>query len=384
VKRALLALFAAAAIVVPVLPAHAQAPGVNVSIGGVGDGQIVEGTVGVHGAASASTGVDNIELAIDGVVVASSRPSGIRQDIDIPYGWNTAISTGSSQIAANGQYSVRVSASANGGGSDSATISVRVDNPAAAPTGVATSSSDDTVTVSWNANPEPDISGYRVERDGGSGYASVGEVNGTVFSEKVSPGDYNYRVMALRPSPSQGTRASAPSGSAAVNIAAPAPSSNGNGNGKTSGSKGNSGGNGGMDFGFGGGAKGSKSAKTHLGFESDPYSARGRSIAVHGLPTGAALPGLPGGFGLPRLPDTTEMNWGSYEEELPYDLPSGGVALTAEAQNIAARSPWRVIPPDGLRWVAAGLLFLVTGAILRFGAVRLAELAGPETPQPQS
>jgi hypothetical protein len=351
-------------------------------LGGVGDGQVVEGTIGLHGSASANTGVDNIELSIDGVVVANSRPSGIRQDVDVPYTWDTSISTGSSQIAANGTYTIRVSASANGGGSDSATVSVRVDNPASTPTGVGTTASGDTVTVSWNRNPEPDITGYRVERDGGGGYTNVGEVNGTVFSEQVSPGNYSYRVIALRSSPSQGARPSAPSGGASVNIAAPA-STGGNGGGNSSGGGGNGGGGNGMNIGFGNsGVKGGNSAKSHLGFASDTYSSRGKSIAVHGLPGGVALPSLHGGFGLPNLPQSPAMDWGSYEEELPYDLPSGGVPLSAEGMNIAAKSPWRVIPPDGLRWVAAGLLFLVTASILRFGAVRLGEIAANETQTP--
>jgi hypothetical protein len=380
---------------IPIVPAHAQAPGVSVSLGGVGDGQIVDGTIGLRGSASASTGVDSIELSIDGVVVASARPSGIRTDTDLPYTWDTAISTASGALAANGSYTVRVSASANGGGSDSATASVRVDNPASTPTGVATSASGGTVTVSWNSNPEPDITGYRVERDGGGGYSSVGEVNGTVFSEDVSPGNYTYRVTALRASPSQGQRASAPSGGAAVAIAAPASSgsgsgstgggSGGHGNGSGSGS-GNGGGGNGMNFGFGNSTvKGGNSAKAHLGFRSDPYSARGRSIGSQGLPFSGGLSlGFPGGLGgLPPMP-VTEPEWGTYQEELPYDLPSGGVPLSAEAQNIAARSSsWTVIPPDGLRWVAAGLLFLVTAAICRFGAVKLSDLAANEA-QPQA
>ena len=382
-KRTLLALFASAVVIVPVIPAHAQAPGISVSLGGVGDGQIVDGTVGLRGSASASTGVDSIELSIDGVTVASQKPSGIRPEAEVPYTWDTALSTGSSQLAANGSYTVRVSATSNGGGSDSATVSVRVDNPASTPTGVATSTSGDTVTVSWNNNPEPDITGYRVERDGGSGYTGVGEVNGTVFSENVSPGNYSYRVIALRSSPSQGQRASAPSSGASVNVAAPAASgggsgSDGSGSGSGSGAGGGSGGGGGMNFGFGNShVKGAASAKTHLSFASDPYSTRGKSIASYGLPGGVALPSLPGRMGLPDLP-STETEWGTYEEELPYDLPSGGVPLSADGQNIAARSPWRVIPPDGLRWVAAGLLFLVTAALCRFGAVKLAELAANE------
>jgi hypothetical protein len=59
--------------------------------------------------------------------------------------------------------------------------------------------------------------------------------------------------------------------------------------------------------------------------------------------------------------------WGSFEENLPYNLEGGFEVEEAlgSPRRVAALSPYRAIPPDGLRWVAAGLWLIVTAAFLK-------------------
>jgi hypothetical protein len=94
------------------------------------------------------------------------------------------------------------------------------------PTGVsATKDSDGSaVTVSWQANPEPDIVGYEVQRAAvnGSDWSTVNSNSGSADTNyrdtSVQPGsDYQYRLIAIRSGAQQGqTINSLPSGSAST------------------------------------------------------------------------------------------------------------------------------------------------------------------------
>ena len=364
------------AIFVPT--AHAQAS-ISVSITGVASGSTVEGVVYVGARASSTEGVDSLQILINGVTVASTSPSGIRQNAEVGYNWNTAQSVNGGGLSQNGTYTVRVVGVSNGGARDEASATINVNNPASTPTGVTASTSGNTSSVSWNANPEPDILRYRVERDSGSGFNTVAETESTSFAEELSPGTHTYRVTAIRFSPAGGSRASAPSGGASVSIEAPA-SSGGDGGSYTggSGSSSSSGGNGGVANPFGPGATVKKGGFVNpfggsggiVTKKKGAFYIGGKRIALSGLPTGfLRLPGM--GGGLPQLPQGEGVKWGSYDPELPYDVPSGSAPLGSEATNIAARSPWRVIPPDGLRWLAAGLLAIVAAALAHFLAGRI-------------
>ena len=86
------------------------------------------------------------------------------------------------------------------------TRTVTVENPVSAPTGVvrAFDSGSRTATVSWNANPEPDVERYVIEEssDGGKTWSKAGErpAGSTSFQRPIEqPGTYQYRVAALRP-----------------------------------------------------------------------------------------------------------------------------------------------------------------------------------------
>lgn len=371
------AVVAVLAVIAP--PAQAQA-GISVSMSGIAGGSTVEGTVYIGARASSTEGVDSLQIAINGVTVASTSPSGIRQNAETGYNWDTSHVINSSRLSQNGTYTVRVLGVSNGGARDEATATIYVNNPASTPSGVTASTSGTTSSVSWNANPEPDILRYRVERDSGSGFNTVSETQNTSFAEELSPGTHTYRVTAIRFSPSGGSRASAPSGGASVSIDAPASSGGGGGSssGGGSGSGNTSGGSGGVSNPFGPGTTVKKGGWVNpfggsggiVTKKKGAFYIGGKRIAISGLPTGfLRLPGM--GGGLPQLPQGEGVKWGKYDELLPYDVPNGGAPLATEGMNIAARSPWRVIPPDGLRWLAAGILAIVAAALARFLAGRI-------------
>lgn len=342
-------------VLISAAPAYAQtAP--NASVTAPGDGQIVEGAVTVRAKGSAATGVRSIKLFIEGTQVASKEPGELRQEVDIDYAWNTAAVISGSGIARNGWYQVKVVVAANGGGSKEATRNVRVNNGATTPAGLSVVTDDRSVSLSWAANPEPDIQAYRIEADSGSGFAAVGESTTTSFDYQVDYGTYTWRVVALRSSPADaGGRASAPSESVSATVKAPA----------TAKSSGGSSGGGHAVVGkkkIYGGAATSKEAAKVLNQTARRFASGGVSSAAISLP-GAAV-------GLPSLPDT-ELEWGTYEEKLPYNLPAKDVGeIESIPTRLAAQSTSVVMPPDGLRWVAAGLLLLVTAALLQFLALR--------------
>ncbi len=83
-------------------------------------------------------------------------------------------------------------------------------------------------TVSWAANPEPDIVGYRVERARpNAGFEKMGETTQTSFPDPATaqgPGDYRYQVTALRRGRTEkDVVASAPSAPVVLRVPGPAP-----------------------------------------------------------------------------------------------------------------------------------------------------------------
>lgn len=390
-KKLFVATFAAAALILPAAPAFAG----TASLSGVSNGQVLTGTVPVRGAANASTGenVRHLEITVNGNVVRSENYDGIKASASLDYSWNT-------RAYNNGEFTVRVNATFSGGGSSSSSAAVKIANAPVAPSGVSANESGGTVTISWNANPESDITGYRVERDG----SSIGTTGGTSMTDNPPAGDHSYRVIALRSSP-VGEKASSPSAAASVTIAGTSSGGNDSGSGDNGGGyweedsgNGSSGGywqedgkssggywqgngkNSDGVAGYGGNKNRNGGKKDDGGSAADPWG--------FGSWSGGSIGGLR--FLDIKLPGSLSENaqdsidWGSYEETLPYDLSGeNGGAFPDEflgGRGVAARS-YSVIPPDGLRWVAAGLLFLVAAALLKFleGRLALAEAAGAGT-----
>ena len=102
---------------------------------------------------------------------------------------------------------------------------VIVQNPVSAPGGVSRSYDSNTgkVTVTWAANPEPDIQKYIIqEKRGSGGWENVGErpQGTTSFDRRLAGvGTYQYRVAAVRPEVAQSGFSESP----ALEVAAPPP-----------------------------------------------------------------------------------------------------------------------------------------------------------------
>lgn len=353
------------AMTVALLPTPAF--GASAKIPNLSSGAVVSDTITVRCQGSGSSGIAKVELFINGSSVAKNAPSGLQQSAETSYNWTT-------NGLKNGGYTIRCAATENSGASDSQTITVTVDNAPSAPTGVTAATSGNQVTVSWNANPEPDITGYRVERDSGGGFSELATVNGTSHTDSPGPGNHSYRVVAIRNSSVSGGKPSAPSGSVGAYIEPPPNAGPGDpSGGGTAGGGGNSGGG----SGGGGGGKGGAFDRFVRGGSGSksPFVVKGKRIAQSGLPSFGSL-SLPGLRRPPDLPRATRgVDWGTFDEELPYSVsPNTGQAKMFDERfgsNIAARSPARIIPPDGLRWVAIGILFVVTALLLRLVAARL-------------
>ncbi len=347
IKRLVLSV-AAILLVAPLPAAFAIGPEVTAAVLGASDGGVVSGSVALTAQGKSDGGVTEVELFIAGASVSKNSTNGFRTSLSTAHNWATS-------GLRNGSYFVKATAK-GAGGNAAQQISVIVDNPADAPTGVSASRSGDVVTVNWNANSEPDISGYEVQRDSGSGFSKVGSTQSTSLEDRPGSGTHVYRVVAVRASIVSDGKASAPS-SSTPSITVPAASGGGGGGGGNG--DGNSGG--GTNGGGGGGKNG---AGDHR------FSVKGTNFATRGLPTSFSRFSVPALLGLPNLPKEEAFEWGSYQEALPYNLSNQPRGLLAKF-GVAARSPDRLIPPDGLRWVALGLLLAVAALMLQLMSRRV-------------
>lgn len=321
---------------------------VKVKLAGIQRGAIVEGVASFKAEATSPAGIKKLQISINGSVVATAEPSNLRQDVELPYDWATMFADGSADPAPNGEYAIEAVAVANGDADERVVARVIVDNPAAMPRDVVATATDEGVELSWSPNAEPDLLGYRVERMISGAFTVIGETTATSYIDGVEPGEHSYRVVAVRHSVARSAgRPSLPSAEVTVNVAAPTTDARGK-----------------PQFGVG---------PTGGGASRSGFQVEGGSFAPRGLPSGAALPGS---VGLPDAPITDAgAGWGSYEETLPYEIPEGGIPLSASESE--PETTWRVLPSDGLRWVALGSLCLALAALLRLVARRLEVLAGP-------
>lgn len=329
----------------------APAGAIRIRLEGIQRGAIIEGGVSFAAQASSAAGIKRLEISIEDSVVAAVEPSNFKQEVELPYDWTTMFEHASAELAPNGEYAIKVLAVANGNADERLVANVTVDNPAAMPTGLVATPGAEQVELSWNPNPEPDLLGYRVERMVSGSFVVVGETTETSYLDTVDPGEHSYRIVAVRNSTARSSgRPSVPSAEVTVSVAAPSTDAEGE-----------------PHFGVGPPAA-TKGAGTR-------GAIGGASFAPRGLPSGAALPGS---IGLPDVPEVTEAaapGSGTYEETLPYDLPEGGIPLSASQPELG--ESWTLLPSDGLRWVALGSLFLAIATLLRLVARRLEAVAGP-------
>lgn len=128
----------------------------------------------------------------------------------------------------NGTYEIRATASSSNANSPSKSTTItglKVNNPPATPSSVKATLKDSGVAVTWAANPEKDITGYRVLRsvDGGS-YSQVASGAATSYTDTSAPHSksLSYKVMAVRKSPlGDGTIESTSGATPAVTIPPP-------------------------------------------------------------------------------------------------------------------------------------------------------------------
>lgn len=354
--RRLSAVLALFLIVIVAAPALAQS-GPEAAVTSPGDGAAISGGTMVRAEGSAATGVNRIQLFVEDKLVASKEPSDVRQNVDIEYSWDTTRSLADSRIARNGWYQIRVRVTGTGGSSTDATRNVRVDNAPQTPSGLTVDISEQTVALSWSPNPEPDISGYRIEADNGDGFSGIETTSSTSYAYKADPGTYSWRVVALRSSlVYEGGKPSDPSAAVAGTVTAPPTSSGG------SGGAGKGGVNGSNEKVFGGS---NKAAKKYIRQTKKAFARGFGGFASAGL----SLPGA--AIGLPHLPDSDVLEWGTYKNKLPYSIPAGGVELeSTDLMPLAAPTTTHVIPLDALRLVAAGLLMVMIAALLQLFALR--------------
>ncbi|GAA2724202.1 hypothetical protein [Actinocorallia aurantiaca] len=138
----------------PAVPASAAGPAITPADGST----VTARTVAIRVQAPAGGG----RLLVDGVERDSGRARELTYTLD-------------GRKEPNGTHRVRFDATLASDEDSAGTFKLAV-RPAA-PTGVSASLSGRTVTVTWNANPEPDINGYTVQSEQGN--ASTGPCSGT-------------------------------------------------------------------------------------------------------------------------------------------------------------------------------------------------------------
>jgi hypothetical protein len=192
---------------------------------GPGSGSVADGTVRIKVEAKPESllgiGLEQVSIRVTasgpgGTATIGDRPGSVFED-----SWNV------DALALNGVYELKATASSSNSASKTSTVSgIKVNNPPAPPTGVKAVLKEGVPVVSWNANPEADITGYKLLRsaDGGS-FAQVYGGAATSASDTNAPHSkpLTYRVVAVRKSPVSAGVESTSAGTSALTVPAPPP-----------------------------------------------------------------------------------------------------------------------------------------------------------------
>jgi hypothetical protein len=111
------------------------------------------------------------------------------------------------RILPNGPYELRVTMTVNNA-PEQRSLELLLSVPPSAATDVQASAERGTVSLRWTPAPEPDVTGYRVERRSGSdGWTGVGDVSASAstFADEPGAGTHRYRLVTLRPKGEGGT-----------------------------------------------------------------------------------------------------------------------------------------------------------------------------------
>jgi hypothetical protein len=304
------------------------------------DGATVTGTVDIAATGHSVAGIKRVEILIDSWSVAVKEPAEFTRDIHVDYAWDTTRWPADGSPAPNGRHTIVVEVTSLDGDGDKASVAVLADNPPTIPTGVSASARRGRVTLTWDPSPEPDVREYLVERDDGDGFVEVGRPVSAELVQTLVPGDYSYRVTAIRDS-ATGADGIASESSAPVAVSVAAVRTRGG-------------------------------AVSALGRGTNAQSRFARTGRPGRASLAALLSGgaLPGQTGLPPIPSPAGIPWGDYDEELPYgeaNLPGGGRTRLTSARG---RGQVTLLPADGPRWVAAGLLLIACAGLALVTAVR--------------
>lgn len=148
----------------------------------------------------------------------------------IHFSWDTR--SLSSFTPRNGIYSLAATARSFSPLGETATAgsdfaqNIRVNNPPVAPSGVNMTMQGEVPHIAWAPNPEPDLTGYQVQRSADSGsYETIATTQQTAFDDTSAPKGTNlrYRIVASRYSPvtASGILSPASAETAVVYIAPP-------------------------------------------------------------------------------------------------------------------------------------------------------------------
>jgi hypothetical protein len=258
-------------------------------------------------------------------VAPNGNPSQFVWDFVAAYNGNYRIT-----VTVQGKDSVISSTSTS-----TATEDVAVDAKPVTPANVkAAVGTDRSVTLTWDANPEPDIIGYQIQRSLGSNqWSAAGNTSDTSFTDTATEsrgGTYQFRVIAVRPSSAsdQGI-ASDPSAPASAAVADPPTATTAAGSGSGSGSGSGTGSGSGSRSGGGTGTTvpGNRAGST----DTSPLVATNGTVDLHQFAALLDANRKPA----PTAPTVTEPDPG-FNQRLPFKGRKGAAEVGADGTALAA------------------------------------------------
>lgn len=195
-------------VVVPISPALGAVDASVQFLEAPAAGSVLKGSHKVVAEANAASSLKSFAVKIEpleeghkiepgGAVVYSYAPGTTTAQIEID--WDTTKLT-----RFNGNYRLIATATSQVDEATAYVQQLKVDNPPQTPTGLVAKNSSGVPTLSWKANPEPDILLYRVLRSvKGGPFSTLAEVREVTFEDKQAPkgAELRYKVLAVRASP---------------------------------------------------------------------------------------------------------------------------------------------------------------------------------------